>query len=199
MESSFRHLVSLRLVLFIRITPSGLNVRYWKRSTAGRPVKLGNYTNWVPPPPIKGQDCPQLKISNKCCENMEFDLVSFLPTDYQAELGLIVHVIRYLYLGVQSGRNIVWLHLFPDHAHVLIALPFIPVILTDYLGSFRCLRTDAYRGKNGYWFLTEYSIFIQEEFIASCLERNLFPKAPLDWCLGNLFFVVTRPFSYLFL
>ena len=37
---------------------------------------------------------------------MEFDLVSFLPTDYQAELGLIVHVIRYLYLVVQSGRNI---------------------------------------------------------------------------------------------
>ena len=102
---------------------------------------------------------------------MEFDLVSFLPTDYQAELGLIVHVIRYLYLGVRSGRNIVRLHLFPDHAHVLIALPFIPVILTDYLGSFRCLRTDAYRGKNGYWFLTKSSIYTGKVYCILFRER----------------------------
>ena len=61
------------------------------------------------------------------------------------------------------------------------------------------MRTDAYRGKNGYWFLMESSIFIQEKFIASCLKKDLFSKAPLDWCLGNLFFVVTRLFSYLLL
>ena len=130
---------------------------------------------------------------------MGFDLISFLPTEYQVELGLIVHVMRFLYLRVRSRRSIVLLHLFPDHAHVLIALPFIPVILTDHLGSFRCLRTDTYRGKNGNWFLPESSIYIQEKFIASCLKKDLFSKAPLDWCLGNLFFVVTRLFSYLLL
>jgi hypothetical protein len=86
--------------------------------------------------------------------NMELDAVSFLPMDYQVDLGSIMPVIRYLYLRVRSGRNILRLHLFPDHAHVLIALPFIPVIRTDHLVSFRCPRTDAYRVKNGYWFLT---------------------------------------------
>jgi hypothetical protein len=120
---------------------------------------------------------------------MGFDLVSFLPTDYQVGLGLIVQVMRFLYLRVRIGRNIVLLHLFPYHAHVWIALPFIPVILTDHLGSFGCLRTDAYKGKNGNWLLTESSIYIQEKFIASCLKKDLFLKAPLDWCLGNLFFV----------
>ena len=130
---------------------------------------------------------------------MGFNLVSFLLTDYQVELGLIVQVMQFLYLRVLSDRNIMQLHLFPDHAHVLNALPFIPVILTDHLESFRCLRTDAYRGKNGYWFLTESSIYIQEKFIASCLNKDLFSKAPLDWCLGNLFFVVTRLFPFLLL
>jgi hypothetical protein len=130
---------------------------------------------------------------------MGFDFVSFLPTDYQVELGLIVQVMRFLYLRVRSGRNIMRLHLFPDHTHIWIALPFIPVILTDHLGSFECLRTDAYRGKNGNWFLTESSIYIQEEFIASCLKKDFFSKAPLDWCLGNLYFVVTSLYSYLLL
>ena len=112
---------------------------------------------------------------------MGFDLISFLPTEYQVELGLIVHVMRFLYLRVRSRRSIVLLHLFPDHAHVLIALPFIPVILTDHLGSFGCLRAVAYIGKNGYWFLMEASIFIQKKFIASCFKNDLFLKAPLDW------------------
>ena len=150
-------------------------------------------------PQLKVRIVPQLKISNKCCENMEFDLISSLHTDYQVKLGLIVHVIWYLYLGVQSGWNIVRLHLFPDHAYVLIASPFIPVILTDHLGSFRCLRTDTYRGKDGNWFLMESSIFIQKELTAPRLKKDLFSKAPQDWCLGNLFFVVTRLFSYLLL
>ena len=130
---------------------------------------------------------------------MGLELVYFLPKDYHVELGLIVFVMRYPYIRVWSGRNIVRLHLFPDTAHVSFSLPFIAVILTDHLGSFGCLRTDAYRGENGYWFLTESSIFIQEKFIASCLEKDLFSKVPLDWCLGNLFLVVTRLFSYLLL
>ena len=130
---------------------------------------------------------------------MEFDLISSLHTDYQVKLGLIVHVIWYLYLGVRSGRYIVQLHLFPDHAHVLIALPFIPIILADHLGSFRCLRTDTYRGEDGYWFLTESSVFIHKELTAPRLKKDLFLKALVDWCLGNLFFVVTRLFSYLLL
>ena len=60
---------------------------------------------------------------------MGFDLVSFLPKDYHVELVVIVCVMRYPYLRVLSGRNIVQLHLFPDTAHVLFSFPFIPVIL----------------------------------------------------------------------
>jgi hypothetical protein len=73
-----------------------------------------------------------------------------------------------------------WLHLFPDTAHVSISLPFIPVILTDHLGSFGCQRTDAYRGENDYWFLTESSTYTQEELIASQFKKDLLSKAPLE-------------------
>ena len=133
------------------------------------------------------------------CENMGFDLVSFLPKDYHVELVVIVCVMRYPYLRVLSGRNIVQLHLFPDTAHVSFSLPFIPVILTDHLRSFGCLRTDAYRGENGYWFLTESSTYIQEEFIASCFKKDLLLETPLEWSLEYLFFLVTRLISYLLL
>jgi hypothetical protein len=63
---------------------------------------------------------------------MGFELVSFLPTDYQVKLGLIVQVMRFLYLRVWNGRNIVWLCLLPEHAHEWIAFPHIPVILADH-------------------------------------------------------------------
>jgi hypothetical protein len=63
------------------------------------------------------------------------------------------------------------LHLFFDCSHVFIFLPFIPVICTDYFGSFRCLWIDTYRGQNGCLSYTGHSIYIQEEFIAICLER----------------------------
>ena len=63
---------------------------------------------------------------------MEFDLVLFLPTDYQVELGLTVHDMQYVYLRVWNGRNIVWLCLLPEHAHEWIAFPHIPVILADH-------------------------------------------------------------------
>jgi hypothetical protein len=110
---------------------------------------------------------------------MGFNFVSFLPTDYQVKLGLIMQVMRVLYLRVRSGRNIVWLYLFPDHAHVLIALPFIPVTLTDHLGSFGCLRTDAYRGKNDNW-LVPYRIFYLYTGKVYCIlfQERLLLKGP---------------------
>jgi hypothetical protein len=69
------------------------------------------------------------------------------------------------------AENTVQLHLFLDCSHVLIFLPFIPVIFTDYFGPFRCLLTDNYRGQNGCWSYTGHSIYLQEEFVAVCLER----------------------------
>ena len=78
---------------------------------------------------------------------MRFDLVTFLSATYHVELGLIVCLMRYPQLRVWSGRNIVRMHLFPDHTHILLILPFIPVTFTDHFGSSRCLWIDIYRSR----------------------------------------------------
>jgi hypothetical protein len=65
----------------------------------------------------------------------------------------------------------VWLHLFFDCSHVFIFLPFIPVIFKDYFRYFRCLWKNTYRDQKGCLSYTGHSIYIQEEFIAICLER----------------------------
>ena len=105
------------------------------------------------------------------CEIMRFGLVTFSAIAGHVELGLIVCRIRYPHSRMRSIGNMVRLHLFFDCSHIFIFLPFIPVIFTDYFGSFRCLWTDTYRGQNGYLSYMGHSIHIQEEFIAICLER----------------------------
>ena len=102
---------------------------------------------------------------------MRFSLASLSLIKGHAEFGLILCCIRHPHSRMRSIRNIVWLHLFFDCSHVFIFLPFIPVIFTDYFGSFRCLWTDTYRGQNGCLSYTGHSIYIQEEFIAICLVR----------------------------
>ena len=102
---------------------------------------------------------------------MRFGLVSFSPIVGHVELGLIVHLIQYPQSREESGRNIGPLHLLLDCSHVVIFLPFIPVIFTDYFGSFRCLWTDTYRGQNGGLSYIGHSIYRQEEFIAACSEK----------------------------
>ena len=103
----------------------------------------------------------------------DYEIRSCIVIPYQRsfEFGLILCCIRYPHSRMKSIRNMVWLHLFIDCSHVFIFLPFIPVIFTDYFGSFRCLWTDIYRGQNGCLPYTGHSIYIQEEFIAICLAR----------------------------
>ena len=102
---------------------------------------------------------------------MRFGLASLSLIKGHVKLGLIVCCIRYPHSRMRSIRNIVRLHLFFDCSHVFIFLPFIPVIFTDYFGSFRCLWTDTYRGQNGCLSYTGHYIYIQEEFIEICLEE----------------------------
>jgi hypothetical protein len=105
------------------------------------------------------------------CEIMRFGLASLSLIKGHVKLGLIVCRIRYPHSRIRSIRNMVRMHLFFDCSHVFIFLPFIPVIFTDYFGSFRCLWTDTYRVQNGCLSYTGHSIYIQEEFLAICLER----------------------------
>ena len=102
---------------------------------------------------------------------MRFSLASLSLIKGHAEFGLILCCIRHPHSRMRSIRNIVRLHLFFDCSHVFIFLPFIPVIFTDYFGSFRCLWTDTYRGQNGCLSYTGHYIYIQEEFIEICLEE----------------------------
>jgi hypothetical protein len=104
------------------------------------------------------------------CEIMRFGLASLSLVKGHVELGLIVCRIRYPLSRMRSIRNMVRLHLFFDCSHVFIFLPFIPVIFTDYFGSFKCLWTDTYRSQNSCLSYTGNSMSIQEEFIAICLE-----------------------------
>ena len=62
------------------------------------------------------------------------------------------------------------MHLFPGYTHVLLAVPFFPVIFAGPLESFRCLWTDIYSGKNGCWFCMEPFIYKQDEFIEDYLK-----------------------------
>ena len=105
------------------------------------------------------------------CEIMRFGLASLSFIKGHVKLGLIVCCIWYPHSRMRSIGNMVQLHLFFDCSHVFIFLPFIPVIFTDYFGSFRCLWTDTYREQNGCLSYMGHSIYIQEEFIAICLER----------------------------
>ena len=102
---------------------------------------------------------------------MRFGLASLSLIKGHVKLGLIVCCIWYPHSRMRSIGNMVQLHLFFDCSHVFIFLPFIPVIFTDYFGSFRCLWTDTYRGQNGCLSYTGHSIYIKEELIATCLER----------------------------
>ena len=105
------------------------------------------------------------------CEIMRFGLVSLSPIVGHVKFGLIVWHMQYPHSRMRSIGNMVRLHLFFDCSHVFIFLPFIPVIFTDYFGSFRCLWTGTYRGQNSCLSYMGHSIHIQEEFIATCLER----------------------------
>jgi hypothetical protein len=80
------------------------------------------------------------------------------------------------------------MRLFHDHAHVLLALPFIPVIFANHIGSFSCLWANTYTGMNGSWFFMEPSMHVQEGFVTFCFERVVL-KGPLEWSIRNLLFV----------
>ena len=73
-------------------------------------------------------------------------------------------------------------------------------------GDWRCLHTSAVGFVLGmyHWSGREVTkllwwYYIQEEFIASRFKKDLLLKAPLEWSLEYLLFLVTRLFSYLLL
>ena len=81
---------------------------------------------------------------------------------------LIMGYIWYPPSTVWGGRNILWMHLFPDYTSVFIALSFIPVTFADHFGTFRCLWTDFFKDKNGCWF------FFWESYIYMNIDIYLF-------------------------
>ena len=74
---------------------------------------------------------------------------------------------------------------FFGFSHVTFLLPFISVICTNPLGTFRCWDTDTYRGLNGGRFQRELAIYMQGEFITFCLEGESFLLTPLEQSIEN--------------
>lgn len=130
---------------------------------------------------------------------MGFVPVSLLPVDWHVDLSLRVGPTRYSHTRVKSTKNIVRMHLFFGLSHVTFSLPFISVIRTDPLGTFGCWDTDTYRGQNGGRFQRELVIYMQEECITFCLERESFSPTPLEWSTEDSLFYRTKVFSYLLL
>ena len=103
-------------------------------------------------------------------EKVGIHLDPFLSLTSFVALDLNEWIIRYPYSREWGGENIMWLHLFPAVAHVLLVSLFISFIWTGFSNVFRCWWTITYRVQNGWNFPYKHPLHKQEEYVKDCLR-----------------------------